>query len=99
MAVRVKDPAEIIDFSFDWDDDWLVTNETIDTSSWAITPQSGASPEDDLEINGTPTKTTTTTTAFVRGGVAGRTYHLKNTITTSEGRTGERTVVIRVAQL
>lgn len=99
MSVRLKDPQEVIDFSFDWDDAYLGAGESISSFSFAITPQSGASPEDDLEIDGTPTRSGAVCTAFVRGGVAGRVYRLSCKVVTDEGRTAERSVPVRLAQL
>lgn len=97
MTVFVKDPDSITDYTINWGDGYLDTNspaETISTSSWAVSPADSPG----MSVSGTPTKTTTTATAFVTGGVVGRVYALVNTITTSGGRTDERSIILRVEE-
>lgn len=84
--LAVKDPQEEKDYTIDWSDD-LASGETISTSDWVV--GTGLTEEDD-ENN------TTTTTAWVSGGTAGTEYLCVNTVTTSGGRTLERTVIIPV---
>lgn len=83
-----KDPSETLDYTFDWDDAYLQSGETISTSAWAVTPSgptlSGAS------------NTNSTATTFMAGGTAGHSYRLTNTIVTSASRTAERSITVRV---
>lgn len=98
MTVFLKDPNAQVDYTIDWNDStdpYLASGETISTSAWAVDPQSGASPEDDIEI-ASDGNTDTTTTVTVTGGVAGRVYRLTNRITTSASRTDDRSIVVRV---
>lgn len=84
----VKDPASILDFSFDWSD-WLDNGETISLSVMEATTG--------LTIDST-TASLTSTTAWLSGGTSGRTYTLTNRITTNHvpARVDERSVTIRV---
>lgn len=90
---RLKDPDAIIDFGFRWDR-WLQTGETVATSGWVAS--SG------LTVEASPPPTTivddTVTKVWVSGGVAGTNYLLTNTITTSDGRTDERSFRIHVVE-
>lgn len=82
----IKDPAAILDYSWDWSQ-WLQTGETITTST--ITPSPG------LTIQSS-SFTSTVATAWVKGGTAGQPYTVTNEITSSGGRTANRTISIRV---
>lgn len=84
--LAVKDPQEDKDYTIDWSDD-LATGETILTSEWSV--GTGLTEDDDDRDD-------TTTTVWVSGGTGGNEYLAVNTITTSGGRTLERTVVIPV---
>ena len=86
--IYAKDPSEIIDYTFDWDDTHLEAGETISTSVWAVSP-SGPTLSGDAN-------TTTTATTFISGGTAGNVYMLTNTVTTSMSRTVQRSISIRV---
>lgn len=103
MSIYVVDPGELIDFTIDWDDDGTggddVLNtgspaETISTSTWSLDPENSG--EASLQSS---SKTDTTATTFLDGAVLGDLYRLKNTITTSEGRTLTRSVLVKVAAL
>jgi len=83
------DPDEILDYSFDYGaQSALVTGETIVTSVWTTTTN--------VTISG-GTHTDTTTNIWV-DSVVGTTLSitLVNTITTSDGRTYERTMIVPV---
>ncbi len=90
MSVLVKDPDAVLDYTLDWSADYLASGETISTSSWAVTP-TGLTIDSD-------SNDTTTTTVFVSGGTRGKIYRLTNTITTSESRTEQRSLTIRVEE-
>jgi hypothetical protein len=91
MSVLLKDPEAVLDYTFDWNDGYLLVGETISTSSWTVFPASGSHVEVDSDSN-----TTTTTTVWLSGGVLHHVYAATNQITTSGNRTDERTLTIRV---
>jgi hypothetical protein len=90
MADFIKDPNEVLDYSFDWSD-WLSESEEINTSTW-INP-------DSITIN-TSAKTATSSVVWVSGGTAGKTYRLTNRIVTTNNptRTEDRTLTIEVQE-
>lgn len=81
-----KDPSAVLDYHWDWTD-WLASGEAIASS--VITPSAGIV----LDSSGF---SPTSATAWISGGVVGSTYSVANLITTSQGRTDERTITIRV---
>lgn len=89
----LKDPAAVIDYSFDWAANYLAGGENITSSSWSILPAGDAG---DLSIDSTPVPVAGVTSVFVAQGIAGKIYQLTNHITTDQGRTDERSVMIRV---
>ena len=80
-----KDPAAVLDYEWDWSA-WLgsdtITSHTV-TASTGITVASS-------------TKTSTAVTAWLSGGTAGQSYGVTCQITTTAGRTDERTIMIAV---
>lgn len=80
MAVFYQDPQALLDYTFDWTA-WL-NADTISTSAWATSS--------DLTIDHT-TSTPTSATVWLKNGTAGITYKVRNTITTVNGRTEQRT--------
>ena len=90
MQVFLKDPGAVLDYTMDWSGGYLQSGETISTSVWVIFPgdmtQSAAG------------NTATACTVTVQGGSAGQIYQLTNRITTSQGRTDERSISVRVEQ-
>lgn len=82
-----KDPADVADYQINWAE--LLGADTITTSLWAATGG--------LTVN-SHTSSSTTTTVWLSGGNAGLQL-VTNTITTSGGRTFERSVEIFVGQL
>jgi len=88
LAAYTKDPDAILDYSNDWSS-WLVTGDTIASSQWL--PASGITIDND-------SLTTTLTTVWLSGGTTGSRYSLTNRITTAQGRTDDRTIVIVVRQ-
>ena len=85
-----KDPDATLDYSLDWSA-WL-GDDKIATSQWIVDPISATKP---LTVSGS-SKTDTTATVWVYGGEHGVTYKLTNRITTTGGRTDDRTIIIRV---
>lgn len=80
-----KDPESVTFKTFDWHAlGFLEPGETISTSTWSIPAGSG------LTQPAAASNTTTTTTIWLGGGTANTEdtmYRVKNTITTSAGRT------------
>jgi len=81
-----KDPSAILDWAFDWTD-WLAAAETI--TDHTITADTGITV-------GSSTKDTGVVTVWLSGGTAGINYKVACKITTSAGRTDERTIWIKV---
>jgi len=82
-----KDPNAILDYAVDWSR-WLAGDE-IATSEWTVS--SGLTKVSD-------SKTTTKATVWLSGGTAGQSYTVTNRITTTGGRTEERSFTIRVEE-
>ena len=75
-------PLSNLDYGFDWTQ-WLAAGENISISTWDI--DSGLTPSGAQVISNV-------TSVLVTGGVAGISYKLKNTITTTDGRVDSRTI-------
>ena len=98
METYLKDPQAVLDYKFDWkaltngsgDSDWLDTGETI--SSATVTVETGLTKDSD-----SITDTNTSVTVWLSGGTANSVYTVACRITTSDSRTDERTIRIRVA--
>ena len=86
MQQFVKDPQDVLDYQIDWSD-WLDT-DTISTSAWVV--QTGLTKD-------SSSNTTTTATVWLSGGTNGNQYVLTNTITTANGRTVERSFIVKVS--
>ena len=82
-----KDPHAVLDYSVDWTR-WLAGDE-IATSEWIV----GAGITKASETN-SPTKAT----VWLSGGEAGQSYSVTNRITTTGGRTEDRSFTIRVEE-
>ncbi len=98
MTYPLIDPSEDLDYTFDYGpfvDDGGSPSDTILTSKWVITPQSGSPQTPDLH---SAAKTADTTTIFVKNATVGEIYRLTNTVTTNDGRTAQRSLTIRCEQ-
>ena len=84
LAPQVQDPDDITDWGCDWTD-WLQDGEVLTASSWIL--PTGL-------VNTQETLTTTTTSVFISGGVAGTKYLITNRISTAT-RTEDRSMYIR----
>ena len=84
----LKDPSAVLDYVFDWTD-WLASGETI--ISHTITADTGITVESSTEDAGK-------VTVWLSGGTAGINYKVACLITTSAGRTDERTIWIKVVE-
>jgi len=90
MAVsdHKKDPDAVLDWVWDWND-WCDEGETIVSSTFEATVG--------LTID-SEQSTTKTATVWLSGGTAGQVYQVTNRITTSAGRTDDRSITIRVTE-
>lgn len=96
MAYLLIDPSEKLDYTCDWSgflDDGGSPSDSISTSTWSIVPQSPGSPTHP-QLTGA-IHTANTATVFVEAGMWGEIYQLSNQITTTMGRTAERSFTIR----
>jgi len=92
MSLRLqnplKDPSAVLDYVFDWTE-WLATGETID--NYTITADTGITVDSSTEDTGK-------VTVWLSGGTAGINYKVACLITTTAGRTDERTIWIKVVE-
>lgn len=87
MSTRFyKDADAVLDFSVDWSG-WLASGESLSTSTFTV----DAGITKDSESNDT-----SSATVWLSGGTAGTSYTVTNQITTSAGRTDERSMTIAV---
>lgn len=80
----------ILDYSFDWAT-WLVTGDTVVTSTWTISPVTPLT-----KVSEPFTTTVSTVWVSSINCVAGQSFTLKNTITTALGRTETHTFVLNI---
>jgi hypothetical protein len=85
--IFVKDPNAVLDYYVDWTR-WL-NGDTIATSVWTVT--AGLTVAND-------THTTTAATVWLSGGTVGETYKVTNRITTTGGRTEDRSFDVKIAE-
>ena len=84
----LKDPSAVLDYVFDWTE-WLATGETI--TDQTITADTGITVDSSTESDGK-------VIVWLSGGTAGINYKVACLITTSAGRTDERTIWINVVE-
>lgn len=90
MFKITKDPNAVLDYGFDWSG-WLQDGETISDSEWSV-DGTGLTIESD-------TNDDTSTTVWLSGGtVRSYPYTVTNRITTSAGRTDDRSIQVYVAE-
>lgn len=82
-----KDPAATLDYTFDWSDYLALIADTI--ASVTFTVAGGVALT-------TQSNTTTAATAWISGGVTGVPASVACRITTSSGRTDERTIYLKI---
>ena len=81
-----KDPGATLDFGFDWST-WLGDGETITKAAWTV-PE-GITEHDSTSQEGV-------TAIWLKGGTAGENYVATCEITTSAGRTDQRSLRVMV---
>lgn len=90
----VKDSQATLDYTLDWSA-WLSKGDTISSSSWSVSVDSGDS--NPLAIT-QQTHTTRQAVVWVSGGMSDRAYRLTNTITTAQGRTDQRSLSLSIRE-
>lgn len=85
-----KDPNAVLDYGIRWTD-WLVSGDSISTSTWAIdvAPDASLTIDSSSIVDGVPT-------VWLSGGTAGETYVVRNRVVTADSRTDDRSIVIHV---
>lgn len=100
MAKRFdKDPSAVLPYGFDAGT-WLDLGETITTSTWSVivyTNKSGVSSPPLINVDSS-SKTNTSTTVWLSGGLVGVTYRVTNRIVTSLSKTDERSFLVDVVE-
>lgn len=81
----MKDPDSVLDYAFDWNE-WLESGESI--NSHVITVDDGITKD-------SSSNSSTIVTVWLSGGTAGTNYNIACQISTSGGRTPERSITIR----
>lgn len=86
-----KDPDEELDYTIDWTRR-LVTGDTISTSTWIID-----GPDSDLTQT-FDSISTVYTIVWLSGGTVGYRYTCTNRVVTSQGRTMDQSVTLRIKE-
>lgn len=88
LAVFQKDPDAVLDYSMTWT---LDGGDSISTATWAIDdpPDADLVIDSQSVVSGVPT-------VWVSGGTEGSSYRLRCRVVTADGRTDDRTFLIRV---
>ena len=90
MSNFIKDPDAILDYKVDWSE-WLDTDETISTqttlASTGITVESSGIFD-----------SSTSVVAWLSGGTANSRYRITSRITTSAGRTDDRSYMVSIKE-
>lgn len=89
MPSFVKDPDEELDYSVDWSA-WVPKGDTIAKFEWEV-PVGLTEPHD-------ATRDGEKVTVWLAGGEIGKTYPILSRVETQDGRKGERTLHVKVAQ-
>lgn len=94
MRTHIKDPDEILIYGFDWSD-WLESGDTLSTSSWDVQAGSGLT-------SASPSISGSNTLVKISGGTViasdGSPYQITNTVTTSAGLVGVRSLFLWVQE-
>lgn len=82
-----KDPNAVLDYSLDWTR-WL-DGDAIATSEWIV-------PDGLVKV--TDSRTMKISTIWLSGGLASQSYAITNRITTTGGRTEDRSFAVKVEE-
>lgn len=83
----IKDPSATLDYTIDWTA-WLAGDTITGTPVWTV--PAGLTKADESH-------TTTTSTVWISGGTIGSTYTLSVRVTTTGGRTDDRSIALVIA--
>ena len=84
-----KDANAVLDYTLDWSQ-WLTTGDNLATSTWITAPG--------LVIDSDVLEADNTTTVWLSNGTPGQTYVATNRITTTGGRTDDRSITVFVTE-
>lgn len=85
----IKDPNATLDYTILWAE-WLAeVADTISVSTWLL---------DDGITEVTSTNTDTDATVWISGGTVNNSYNATNRIVTTNGRTDDRTITLKIRQ-
>ena len=82
-----KDPNAVLDYTIDWIR-WL-SGDQIATSQWLV-------PTGLMKL--ADSKTASSATVWLSGGTAGQSYTVTNRITTTGGRTEDRSFLVKIEE-
>lgn len=82
----LHDPNAVLDYRVDWTQ-WLDSGETITAATW-IVPDGLTSSSESFD--------SVSATVWLAGGTVGQTYTVTNRVTTTAGRTDDRSFRVRV---
>lgn len=92
MGIFLKDPSAALDYAIDWGPAYLA-GQTIAASTWLAEPAEDGG----VAVSATIASATRTGATFA-GGVPGNLYRVANRVTLSDGRSDERSLVLRIEQ-
>lgn len=98
MADYQKDPADNLDYGFNWSA-WMNSGDIINTSSYFAIPSSEVSITSLSTVSSSNFPTSHSTVCFISSGTPGTVYTISNLITTTGGRTVERSFSMQVINL
>jgi len=84
----IKDPDAVLDWQFNWAN-WLHDGESIASASFIV--------DDGLTADSTG-HDATVATVWLSGGTAGHVYRVTNRVVTSDGRTDDKSINVRVTE-
>jgi hypothetical protein len=85
MRHALQRPGEGLDYSNDWTESLVLTNDVITASSWAVTPNDAGE-----AAAGSPFTALGITSTVLSGLVFGKVYELTNTIITQQRPLGQK---------
>jgi hypothetical protein len=87
-GVFYKDPDAVLDYAFDWADEWL-EDDTI--ASYSINVPTGITVDSDSDTAGV-------VTVWLSGGTAGESYTVTCRVVTDAGRTDDKSMHFNVIE-
>lgn len=90
LGTKIKDPSDVLDYDITYED-WITDDDTITTVVTSVSP-AGELAVDSAQVATPDVK------IWVSGGVAGSTYEITVTASTTAGRVKEETFKLRVKE-